>query len=157
MRSSRPDVICSQNNGVLAVKPTPTGKLRSLVLLVQSTRDERVWVFLDPTTFEDNNGGDLRVDHKMRGVSSGTHYDGMKFIALCRKLGLLVTYEGFFVPFSNGQRRCATDRHGQPMADYSEEELKRMRWDLPNEADLRRAIELDARSESEPEHPMTFD
>lgn len=156
MRSSNPDLEYSNNNGVVAIKPTPTGKLRGLVLRTFSARDERVWIFMDYHTFQDDNG-DLRLDHKSRGVSCGTYNDGERFLDLCRKLGLVVSATGFFVPFSNGQRRLVIDRTGKPMADYTETELKLMRWDLPTESQLRHQIEQDAASGGEPEHRMIVD
>lgn len=134
MYQSSPDVVYDQNNGVIAVKPTATGRLAKLV---RRTADgsERVWVFADLDTWTDVYGNE-RIDHRRRGVTNGTHYDGRLFLDICGELGLKVQSQGFFVPFSNSQRRHGQFRDGAPTADYTEEELRLTRWDLPSRADL---------------------
>lgn len=134
-----PDIQYFQNNGVLAVRPGKTGRLSHLV---RQTRkgDERVWVFADSCLYKDDDG-DEHIDHRERGVVCGTYNEGQQFLAMCRELGFTVQSVGFFVPFSNGQRRHAPDPRGGPdMCDWPEDELKLMRWDLPSRTDLELAI-----------------
>lgn len=132
------DLEYDQNNGVLAIRPSRNGRLKSLI---KSTTDgsDRVWVFKDVGTWRDEHG-DERIDHRARGVVNGTYEEGQTFLAMCTLLGLVVESGGFFVPFSNGQRRHGTFGDGKPFADYYESELKLMRWDLPTREQLKKLL-----------------
>lgn len=135
-----------QNNGVIAVRPSETG---CLVSLVKKTRDgqQRVWVFCIDSMWIDEDG-DERLNHHRKGVSNGTYREGGAFLEMCRELGLSVESHGFFVPFSNGEsRRALTGQvgskyerslttDGKSLSDYDEGELKLARWDLPTREEL---------------------
>lgn len=130
-----PDVEYCQNNGIICFRPTPTGRLGSLVKLTKSN-EPRVWSFGDSTLWTDANG-DERIDHIMRGALCGSYQAGNDFQATCHELGLTMQSAGFFVPFSNGRYRNATfNKDGAPTADFPEEELRLMRWDLPTQQQL---------------------
>ncbi|MBI4132995.1 hypothetical protein HY478_00105 [Candidatus Uhrbacteria bacterium] len=137
MRAQNPDVVYNQNNGTLAVWPTHTGRLAQFEKRTKGD-EERSWVFADAHPFIDDDGYE-RIDHITRGVVCGTLAEGYAFLDQCRELGFTVQSGGGFVPFSNSQRRHATDATGKPMSDYPETELRLMRWDLPTQADLEMA------------------
>lgn len=140
MRTMRADVVYDSNNGVLAVKPTQTGRLRHLVSKT-TEEHERVWTFTDPHTYVDAKGN-ARISHHVRGVSSGTWKQGHDLLEYWeKKCGLVVAHAGFFVPFSNGERRYGQDRAGNPICDYNDDELELLRLDnLPSDAEISRAI-----------------
>ncbi len=132
-----PEVEYDQNNGTLAVRPAATGRLKSLIKQASGGYD-RTWVFKDVPVYRDNDG-DERICHHLRGVVVGTYDEGMKFLAMCKEIGLIVTNAGMFVPFSNGERREGSSlrpKYEYNMTDFQECELKVMRWDLPTRAQL---------------------
>lgn len=138
MHPGRADLVYEQNNGVIAVMPTDNGRLAGLVKKTNAG-DDRVWVFRDTHIWHDDDG-DERIDHHARGVVCGTFAEGRAFLNTCNGLGLSFRC-GLFVPFSNGQHRYGRFSDGEPANDWSEDELKLMRWDLPTEEQLKALLE----------------
>ena len=135
------DLVYCQNNGTIAVKPTPSGRLVSLIKKTMNGED-RVWVFKDASVHTDPLGNEV-VDRVIRGVVCGSYKDGSRFLDLCRDSGLIVESGGFVVPFSNGTRvtadvgsHCSGQTREKYLYDWSQDEVVLMRWDLPAAEDL---------------------
>ena len=142
MRTQVCDLEYGSNNGTIAIRPSRNGRLSKLVKTMKLAKDdytceeERVWVFRDPYVYSDKNGNE-RINHITRGVVCGTYKQGELFMEMAKNLGLDVQYRGLFVPFSNGQPRLGHfSEDKKPFADYSENELAHMRWDLPTKEEL---------------------
>ena len=132
------DIEYCQNNGTVAIRPTAHGNLASLVKKTKAEH-ERVWVFKDYHTWEDEDG-DMMIDFIARGVSCGRYRDADTFLAMCRELDLRVESASFFVPFSNGHHRSGEDSDGKQIYTYLETELKLARLDLPTAAQIMEVI-----------------
>lgn len=132
------------NNSILAVRPSENGRLAALVK--KAGGHDRVWCFSDTREepFFDDAGCE-RVPHLIRGVTNGTYDEGQSFLDMCRQLKLVVQPGSFFVPFSNGARRWGQDQDGEDMADWSLEELRLARMDLPTEQQLRELLAVVAK------------
>ena len=127
------DLEYSLNNDTLAIRPTRNGRLKDLVLTTVDD-SERVWVFRNAVMWTDDDG-DERIDHITRGVVNGTFEQGREFLVMCKEVGFVALCSGFFVPFSNGQKRIGKFGSGdkaEPCNDFYEDELKLVRWDLPS-------------------------
>lgn len=126
------------NNGVLSIRPSRLGHLASLCLTTKRGV-ERAWTFGDVRTYKDADG-DERIFHNLRGALNGTVQEGRDFMEMCKDLGLIVQAGSFGVPFSNGPDVYGhlSNGHGVTvkMDDYSPEELKMMRWDLPTRTQI---------------------
>jgi hypothetical protein len=137
MRSVYDFEVCS-NNGTLALRPDPSGRFKGLMKTLLDGQ-QRCWVFGDVQTWTDENGVE-RFDHHRRGVLVGTLSQWEGFFEMCHKLGVQIGNIGFFVPFSNGQHRAGKfgyDGKGEAFSDYTEEELRLARIDLPTESELK--------------------
>jgi len=137
-----PDLYDAVNNGVLAIWPTRSGRLKDLVKSTKSG-DERCWIFADSGSLTDADGDEI-VNHHRRGVVCGSWEDGQGFVKMCiEEFDLRVKSNGYsgngagFVPLSNGERASGTLRNPGPnsisrlASDWDPAELKRVRIDLP--------------------------
>lgn len=142
------DIEFHRHNGVLAIRPGPTGRLRSLVKLTKEDEGERprqrVWLFANAHVSAGLRGNE-RIDHVMRGVICGSLQEGLEFLERCRtREELEVVDVGMRVPCSNGyafESRCTLDRFVQIVQDFTLLELEMVRWDFPNELLLRAILE----------------
>lgn len=156
--SGTPDLEYCQNNGVISLRPTATGRLKHLVAKGQGViylgtgegprgdgyghgKFDRVWVFLDPFCYIDEMGNEL-VDAETRGLSVGTMEDWDRFCELCKKIGFILRSASFYVPLSNGKKESWVRRSGskETHASHSHDEVAHCRWDLPSEAQLIKAF-----------------
>ncbi len=116
-----PDLVYSQNNGVIALLPTKGGRLKRL------HKNGSVWIFHDESV--QHHPHMLRL---YRGVASGTAAEFQTLVQKLRAFGMLVQSGSFFVPCSNGPARECFTRDGKRMDnDWAEEELEMVRFDRP--------------------------
>lgn len=96
-----PDIEYSNNNQVIAIRPTQTGCLKDLVSLTTDA-NQRLWIFSDVPEWTDSQDNKI-IDYQMRGVIVGNYDAGRDFINACHDAGLQCKNTNFSVPFSNGK------------------------------------------------------
>lgn len=137
-----PDIEIDNNNGVTAVAVVRNGRLASLI---KETCDHKVqvWLFSNVAEVEDDTGFSV-VDHITRGVMTGNRDDLAQFLKLCERLGVKIRRGSLYVPCSNGHLRHGIFRDrfgsGDRFSDFTDEELRMVRVDLPTEQQLMTAL-----------------
>lgn len=137
VRSANPDLVYCQNNGVIAIKPTASGKLASFMLLT-AAKQERVWVFRDVYRYME--GGNEVFDYKSKGLTVGVYKDAAAFFEMCRSLGLTVEAGSFYVPISNGQRAIGETDDCEVIFDHDKNDQILCRYDLPSRDELLKTL-----------------
>jgi len=136
------DIEVCINSSTIAVRVTVDGRLAKLSRKTQALNEERMWVFKTPATWPDEATGDERFDHKTAGLVCGTYEEGQSFLSLCRQAGVKVQSTNFFVPLSNGQNLEVEDNYGNRLNDYTKQELRLVRRDLPDLSTIMRLFNL---------------
>ncbi len=130
------DLQYDYNNGVVAVRVGSKGALVSLARKRGSDESqELVWVFCDSGTYTQDNG-DVMERYQYRGIRVGTREDWKRFKRMCEEVGVSVACCGMYVPCSNGQRNYGQNDDGRPMASFTDDEIARLRFDLPTRQTL---------------------
>ena len=115
---------------VLAIWPSPTGRLTDLVdywvdAFVNDS-DLKPWVFMEVPMLQDAVGNRF-PDHHIRGVRNGSLADGQAFLDACRQLGLVVEHCNWHVPFASGQHYYGHNIQD----DFNTKDLRYLRSDEP--------------------------
>lgn len=129
------DIETSRNNGYLAVRIVPTGRLGCFQQNLKVRKDgvvvegdPRVWVFANEKPWIDSEGNE-RIRHHLRGFLAGTLEDGERFLRHCGLTGFEVEYAGFYVPLSRGEHTIVVGN--PPHTDYPLREQLMVRSDQP--------------------------
>ena len=129
---ANPDLEICTHNDTVAVRPSETGRLRSLVEKTEDGR-QRVWVFKGVPFPGERAVNYSDLDHHTRGLVIGSGNDWHFMRQIFERHGFSIGSRVFNVPLANGQKVVArtAGKNWRMIHDYTDEEIELCRADHP--------------------------